>query len=175
MRFCELAGGVDRPSLRLRLSACALLFSFLFATSAFARGAPPPVPVEDPLVVACDDEVPAMVLIVEVTIPGLFDRRQYRFPLKQESAFAPGESIHICAGGHLENGDGWDASGKFATYYGASVSIDRIRRASVRAELSFYWKMSTAKGTLHRKLSVPLFEPKTFTMRHGAVVRTYRG
>lgn len=174
-RGLRRASGVDRPSRRLRLSVFALLYLFSFAMSALADGATSPASVEGPLVVACDDEVPAMVLMVEVTIPGLFDRKKFRFPLKHEIAFAPGESIHICAGGHSENGDGWDASGKFATYYGASVSLDRIRVSSARVDLSFYWKTSTAKGEFNRRLSVPLFEPRTFTMRHGVVVRTFRG
>ena len=131
--------------------------------------------IAEPLEVACEGDIPAMVLIVEVTIPGLFDRREFTFPLRPVEPPESGGAIRICAGGHSENGDGFDPSGQLATYYGASAYIEDIRADSARVWLSFYWKTSEGKGDFDRTLSVPLFKPKMFEFRRGIVVRTHRG
>jgi hypothetical protein len=157
----------------LRVVAVSLLF--LIGGTAAAGDVAPSGILEGPLEVACDGELPAIVLIAEVTIPGLFNRREYRFPLKRKSAPSVDGPIQSCVGGFSENGDDVDPTGGVATYYGASAYLDRIRSTAARLDLSFYWKTATGKGEFERKLSVPLFEPKVFEFRNGIVVRTHRG
>jgi hypothetical protein len=160
----------------LRLLICLLIC--LLAKNALAEGTRKMVRIEGPLEFACPGDNPVMDLIVEITIPDLFNRKEYRFPLKHSDPPAPPQiddtgsfvgTRHSCGGIYSENGDSMDLS----KYYGGTASISLIQADSAQIRLSYYWKTPKGQDKFSSYLTVPLFSTKAFKFRHGIVVKSH--
>jgi hypothetical protein len=160
--------------LRPSLLACVLII--LLSINALTEDTQTISPIEGPLEFACDNDNPAMVLIIEVTYPSSYHKKEYKFPLKHRTPLqisedgSPTPLGPICSGSVFgENGDGIDLSYS----YGATVDIDHIRADSAQIHLSYYWKTAKGKGRFDRKLSVPLFHPREYSFRNGIKIKSY--
>jgi hypothetical protein len=147
---------------------------FLFGKDAPAEDRHAILPIEGPLQCSDSDDNPVMFLIIEVTIPGLFTNKEYKFPLKRRIRLQPD-----AAGYHIDldticpvfggSGDSMDLS----EHYSASVSLDSIRADSAQVDISISWKIAKGPGSFNKRLRVPLFHTYKYSYRKGIKVQSY--
>ena len=136
----------------LRYSRLAVVLLILLGNDALAEDTQSIfAPIEGPLQCVDKDYNPVMILIIEVTIPGIFAKKEYQFPLKRRARLqsdADGNHVDLATICPVfgESGDSMDLS----AHHSATVSLDRIRADSAQIDLSIGWKTTKGQGGFKR-------------------------
>jgi hypothetical protein len=158
----------------LRYSRLAFMLLFLLGNDALAKDTQAILPIEGPLQCVDKDYNPVMVLIIEVTIPGLSTNKEYQFPLKRRTRLqSDADGYHIDLDTICpvlgESGDSMDLS----AHHSATVSLDRIRANSAQIDLSISWKTTKGQGGFKKRLTVPLFRSHEYSYKNGIKIKSY--
>jgi len=112
--------------------------------------APPPPP---PIWVQCPEAEADRVVVVELTVPQLFDSKQYRFPMRKVPLPPPDTqpllALNECA-------DGWNARGATGAGYCASIEVLNPAETVLRVSIDLSWTSRVGlRGDVNAVIQVP--------------------